>query len=118
MGDTKSVHFNVHTTQFDSSPEFGGTKAILYRSEDGTRQAGSFHESGRHSMVTPFDEFIYVVGGGCTVSVKDGETFRMSVGDCCYLRKGAEVEFDMDDDFHDVAVLIADERFDFDSLGQ
>ncbi len=40
------------------------------------------------------------------------DSFDMAVGDCCYLRQGQEVTFVMSDDFHDVTVLISDEKFD------
>ncbi|WP_375479782.1 cupin domain-containing protein [uncultured Jatrophihabitans sp.] len=104
--------FNVHTATYDPLPEFGGQQAILYKSDDGTRLAGSFQESGRHTMVMPFDEFIYVVTGGSTISVDDGEPFTLSAGDCCYLRQGTNVTFEMTDDFHDVTVLISDKPID------
>ena len=106
--DTDAPHFNVHTTAFDPLPEFGGSKAILYHSPDRTRLAGSFRESGTHRMTMPFDEFIYIVGGGVTISITGGESFTMAAGDACYLKQGQEVLFEMTDDFHDVTVLISD----------
>lgn len=112
MTDFKKIpHFNVHTTKFDPLPEFGGKQAVLYKSPDGKRLAGSFHETGTHSMTMPFDEFIYIVGGGVTITVEGGETIVMKVGDCCYLRQGQKVKFEMTDDFHDVTVLISDDAF-------
>jgi uncharacterized cupin superfamily protein len=104
--------FNVHTADWQPLPEFGGEQAVLYQSEDGTRLAGSFKESGTHEMVMPFDEFIYIVGGSCRITVEGEETFEMKVGDCCYLRQGQNVIFEMADDFHDVTVLISDKGFD------
>lgn len=104
--------FNVHTADFEPLPEFGGKQAILYKSEDGKRLAGSFHETGTHTMVMPFDEFIYVVGGSCEISVEGSDSFELKVGDCCYLRQGQNVTFAMADDFHDVTVLISDGAFD------
>lgn len=101
-------HFNVHSTTFEPLPEFGGSKAILYKSPDGRRVAGSFRESGTHRLVMPFDEFIYVVGGGVKITIGGGETFDMAVGDSCYLRQGQDVVFEMTDDFHDVTVLMSD----------
>ncbi len=102
-------HFNVHTASYEPLPEFGGSQAVLYKSPDGTRLAGSFRESGRHTMLMPFDEFIYVVTGATTITVDDGEPFTVSAGDCCYLREGTNVVFEMTDDFHDVTVLISNE---------
>jgi uncharacterized cupin superfamily protein len=108
--------FNVHTADFEPLPEFGGKQAVLYQSDDGTRLAGSFHESGTHTMLMPFDEFIYVVGGSCTISVEGGDSFDLNIGDCCYLRQGQTVTFEMADDFHDVTVLISDAPFDTSAL--
>ena len=110
--DMSAPHFNVHTTAFDPLPEFGGSKAILYHSPDRRRLAGSFRESGTHRMTIPFDEFIYVVGGGVKISIKGGESFEMSVGDTCYLKQGQDVLFEMTSDFHDVTVLISDTSID------
>ena len=110
--DTHAAHFNVHTTDFDPLPEFGGSKAILYHSPDRKRLAGSFRESGTHRMTLPFDEFIYVVAGGTRITITGGETFDLAAGDTCYLKQGQEVLFEMTDDFHDVAVLISDAAID------
>ena len=113
MSDSNlAPHFNVHTTNFEPLPEFGGSKAILYHSPDGTRLAGSFRESGTHQFVMPFDEFIYVVAGGVKITITDGESFNLGVGDTCYLKQGQDVLFEMTDDFHDVTVLISDKRID------
>jgi uncharacterized cupin superfamily protein len=102
--------FNVHTTDYESLPEYGGSKAILYHSEDGTRLAGSFRESGTHRLVMPFDEFIYVIAGGTRITINDQESFYIGPGDTCYLKQGQDVLFEMTDDFHDVTVLISDTR--------
>jgi uncharacterized cupin superfamily protein len=105
--DTSVPRFNVHTSAFDPSPEWGGYKKFLYESPDGARKAGSFKESRHFVEVMPFDEFIFVVGGSTTVSIEGGETFELVAGDCCYLRKGLTVTFDHAPDFHDVAVLMS-----------
>jgi len=110
--DKAAPHFNVHTTRFDPLPEFGGSKAILFRSKDGKRLAGSFRESGTHRLVMPFDEFIYVVGGGVRIAIAGGESFSLGVGDACYLLQGQDVTFEMTKDFHDVTVLMADQAID------
>lgn len=110
--DTLAPHFDVHTTDFDPLPEFGGSKAILYHSPDRTRLAGSFRESGTHRMTMPFDEFIYVIAGGVKITIAGGEAFDLAVGSACYLKQGQDVLFEMTDDFHDVAVLISDTAID------
>ena len=105
-------HFNVHTTPYDPLPEFGGGKAVLFHSADRRRLAGSFRESGTHRMTMPFDEFIYIIVGGVTLTVDDGAPVTLGAGDACYLKQGQDVLFVMTDDFHDVTVLIADDPFD------
>ena len=111
-GPTDVPRFNVHQTEYSPLPEFGGGEAVLYKSPDGTRLAGSFRESGTHTLTLPFDEFMYLVAGTCGISVEGGESFEMGVGDCCYLRQGQVVTFTMSDDFHDVTVLVSDTPFD------
>lgn len=112
MSDDKTIpHYNVHTTHYDPLPEFDGGQAVLYKSPDGKRLAGSFKEKGTHKMKMPFDEFIYLIAGGCTITVEGGETVVLKAGDACYLREGQVVTFEMTDDFHDVTVLISDTAF-------
>jgi uncharacterized cupin superfamily protein len=97
---------------FDMGDGVSGHQAILHKSHDGTRLAGSFKESGVIHEVMPFDEFIYVVAGSSRISVKNGDTFELNTGDCCYLRQGLDVTFEHSDDFHDVVVLISDKPID------
>ena len=40
----------------------------------------------------------------------------LSVGDCCYLRQGMNVTFEMAENFHDVTVLIPDTPIAVDGL--
>lgn len=108
MTESSVPHFNVHDTDFEPMAQEGWRKSILYVSEDKTRVAGSFKESGTHAVVMPFDEFIYIVGGSSTIEVEGGETIEMKAGDCCYLRQGQNVTFHHSEDFHDVTVLISD----------
>lgn len=116
MGNASVPRFNVNSVEWTSFPEFGGHEAILYKSEDGTRLAGSFREAGKHTMVMPFDEFMYLIAGTVRISVEGGDSFELGVGDCCYLRQGMTVTFEMSDDFHDVTVLISDTSFDIHDL--
>lgn len=114
MVDTKAAQFNVHTVDYEPLPEYGGKKAVLYTSEDNRRLAGSFQESGLHTMVMPYDEFIYVIAGTATISIEGGETLELGVGGCCYLTEGQNVTFDFSEDFHDVSVLVSDTPFSID----
>lgn len=110
MTDAHVPHFNVHSTDYTPLPEYGGQEAILYKSPDGRRLAGTFQESGTHTMTMPFDEFIYVVAGTMKASVDGGESFELAAGGCCYFLEGQEVTMEYSDDFHDVSVLISDNR--------
>jgi uncharacterized cupin superfamily protein len=109
--DSKVAQFNVFATEYEPLPEFGGKKAILYAADDNRRVAGSFHESGVHQMLMPFDEFIYVIAGTATISVEGGDKVELGAGGCCYLKEGQNVTFDFSDDFHDVSVLVSDTPF-------
>ncbi len=109
MSEQNLPHFNVNKVSYDPLPEFGGSKAILYHSADKRRLAGSFKESGTHRMLMPFDEFIYIIAGGVTITVNDGEPVKLGAGDTCYLQQGQDVLFEMTDDFHDVTVLMSDD---------
>lgn len=109
-----AVHrLNVHTSAFEPLPQFGGAQAILYRSPDGTRVAGSFRESGAHTVTLTYDEFLFVVAGTVAVTVDGGERQELGIGDALYLTQGATVAFEMSDDFQDVAVLISDQPIEF-----
>lgn len=114
MSSEPDIHaLNVHTAEFEPLPEFGGAQAILYRSPDGTRIAGSFRESGAHTVTLTYDEFLFVVAGAVTVTVNGGTRRELGVGDALYLRQGQTVGFEMTDDFQDVAVLISDAPISF-----
>ncbi|MBS1893923.1 MAG: DUF861 domain-containing protein [Actinobacteria bacterium] len=103
---------NVEKSDFEPLPEYGGSQCILYRSPDRTRLAGSFKESGSHEMTMPYDEFVYVVAGGVSITVEDGPRQGFGVGDAFYVRQGTTVRWEMTDDFQDVTVLISDHPID------
>lgn len=114
MNETNAIkHFDVHTTDYHPMPEFGGSQAVLYQSVDGKRIAGSFKESGRHTLTMAYDEFLYVITGSATISIHGGERYEVSAGGACYLREGSIVDFEMSPDFHDVAVLISDREISY-----
>jgi uncharacterized cupin superfamily protein len=104
--DTSVPRFNVHTATFDAIPDGSGWMRLLFESPDGTRKAGSFKEPGVFHEVMPYDEVLFAVAGSTTISVEGGETFRLSAGDCCYLRKGLSVTFDNAPDFHDLSIFM------------
>jgi uncharacterized cupin superfamily protein len=105
--DITVPRFNVFTTEYEPSPEWGGHKKFVYQSPDGARKAGSFKEFGKFTHTMPSDEFFYVIAGSSKVTVEGGESFVLVPGDCVYFRKGMTVHFDHDKDFHDVAVLMS-----------
>lgn len=110
--DLDIPRFNVNDDEYEPFPEMGGAKAIVYHSPDRTRLAGSFKESGTHTMTMPFDEFVYVIAGGATLTVHGGERHEMKAGDAFYVRQGMTVDWEMTDDFQDVTVLISDQPID------
>ena len=72
--DDIHIHaLNVHTSDFEPLPQFGGAQAILYQSPDGRRIAGSFRESGEHTVTLTYDEFLYVVAGSVAIAVDGGQ---------------------------------------------
>jgi uncharacterized cupin superfamily protein len=108
VSSTWPHQFNVHTTERTPFPEFGGDRAMLYTSPDRRRIAGSFREQGKHHVVQPFDEFIFVIEGSARIEVEGYEPFDMAAGDCCWLKQGDAVTFEMHAGFLDVAVLVSD----------
>lgn len=103
------VHGSFSDLQWQPLPEFGGEEAIIYRSQDGTRVAAAFRESGRHAFTYPFDEFLYVTRGSVVVHVEGGNTFTLSAGDYAYFQTGTRVEFEFSDDFEDLTMLMSDQ---------
>jgi uncharacterized cupin superfamily protein len=103
---------NVESSEFEAFPEYGGSHCILHRSPDRTRLAGSFKESGSHELTMPYDEFVYVVAGGVSITVEDCEKQDFGVGDAFYITQGEKVRWEMTDDFQDVTVLISDQAID------
>lgn len=113
MTNVSVPHFKVSEAPlvaFDMGGGISGHHAILHRSADGRRLAGSFKESGQIAEVMPFDEFIYVVTGSTRITVAGEEPILLEAGSCCYLRAGLDVVFDHSDDFQDVVVLISDDQ--------
>lgn len=114
MSQPSSIpHFNAITVEGTPVPQYGGTEAVLYSSADGKRLAGSFRESGTHTMVMPFDEFVYLIAGSVTLTLAGEEPLVLSAGDCAYLKEGQEVTWEMSDDFHDVTVLVSDKKIEY-----
>jgi uncharacterized cupin superfamily protein len=107
MTAIKVPHLNVHNPHWKPLPEYGGHKAILYESDDGSRVAATFRESGKFTFEYPFDELVYVVEGSLTATVHGGETIDLVKGDVAYFREGMIVDFDMSADFQDVTCLMS-----------
>ena len=95
--------------QWSALPEFGGSKAIIYRFPDGKRVAAAFKESGDYEFQYPFDEFLIVTAGTGAFRVKDGPTFTLKSGEVAYVQKGMKVHMQLSKEFSDVTTLIGDE---------
>ena len=107
LDDVAVPRLNVLSTEFTPMPGFGGSQAVLYHSLDRTRLAGTFRESGSHTLTMEYDEFIYIVTGHMVVTIRGGDRHELAAGDACYLRQGMTVDFEMSEDFQDVAVLVS-----------
>jgi Ethanolamine utilization protein len=94
---------------WEKFPEWEGTKAIMFRSQDGKRVAGAFRESATATMTYPCDEFSYVTAGSIKAHVHGGETFTLKTGDCVYFTKGQTVEFECSEDYANVSVFFGTE---------
>lgn len=108
--DVTLPRLNVRDADYQPMPAYGGSQVVLYRSPDGRRIAGSFKESGKHTLTMGYDEFLFVIAGRAQITVNGGEPNHLGPGDTCYLRQGWTVDFEMSSDFHDVAVLISDDE--------
>ncbi|KAH7356369.1 hypothetical protein BKA66DRAFT_562625 [Pyrenochaeta sp. MPI-SDFR-AT-0127] len=91
-------------------PEYGGSKSIIFRSEDGKIAAGAAKESGNATLTYPCDEFFYVTDGSVDMSLHGGESFTLVKGDFVYVRKGQTIDFKFSDDFANVAIFIDNEK--------
>ncbi|OJJ42394.1 hypothetical protein ASPZODRAFT_2119970 [Penicilliopsis zonata CBS 506.65] len=91
-------------------PEYGGSKSVIYRSEDGKVVAAAATETGTATLTYPCDEFFYVTSGWIKLAVHGGDTFTLSQGEFVYLKKGTTVDFTFGPDFANVAVFIDTEK--------
>lgn len=90
-------------------PAYNGTKSIFYRSADNSVAVGAIREIGVGHMTWPEDEFLFVTKGWIKFEVKDGEKFTLKPGDVMFLKKGQTFDFEMSDDFANVAVFLSNE---------
>lgn len=100
--------------RYDSFPkvdfaEWKGYKQVIYRSADGKRVAGTFHETESATMTYPCDEFTYVKTGWLKAAVEGGETFTLYEGDTVYFTKGTTVTFWSSEDYVNVSCFFAHE---------
>lgn len=112
--DDKSVpHFSAFNPEWRPLPAYGGSEAVLYRSADGRRVVGTFKESGKYTYEYQSDEFVYVVAGTGIANVRGGPTVHLKPGDMAYFRDGLVVDFEMSDDFQDVAMHVGDDPVEY-----
>jgi len=82
------------------------SQQIFYRSEDGTRLAGVFAESGKLTVTYSYDEFLYVTAGKALCEVEGGERFTLEAGDAALMRNGQTINFVLSEDFCDVVFMV------------
>ncbi len=109
MADEWPYKFNTETVERVDFPEYGGSRAMLYMSEDRRRAAGSFREKGVYTHVLEYDEFIYCIGGSGRVTIEGYETFDIGPGDFVFFKQGTEVTTEWHEGFTDIAVLVSDQ---------
>jgi uncharacterized cupin superfamily protein len=111
--DPSATPYGDHSSfPWQPFPQYGGSKAMIYRSEDGKIVAGTARESGTTSLTYPCDEFFYVTAGWTKVKIHGGDEFTLKQGDFVYLKKGTTVDFEFGDGFTNVAVFIGTEKVD------
>ena len=104
------VHVNVDKLTYRTSA-WGGREAVIYRSPDGTRVFGVYHEKGALKELTwPYDEYGYVLSGTLDVAVHNGPSFVLRKGDAFYFRKGTVADVEMSEDFSEIIVLESEEE--------
>ena len=82
------------------------SQQIFYRSEDGSKLAGVFAESGKLTVTYSYDEFLYVTAGKALCEVEGGESFTLEPGDAALMRNGQTVNFVLSEDFCDVVFMV------------
>lgn len=95
---------------WEAMPEFGGSKSIVYRSEDGKVVAAAAKETGTATLTYPCDEFFYVTAGWIILDIHGGDKFTLNVGECVYLKKGTTVDFTFGPGFTNVALFLDSEK--------
>lgn len=108
MSKPKAMKFNMKEANWELTPEFGGGEHVFYRSADKTRAVVAFKESGKHTFTYPFDEFAFVLKGSAKADIHGGETILLQAGDILYVEEGTTIDFEMDDDFEDITMLVSD----------
>lgn len=93
---------------WEDAPEFGGAAWRAGRSPDGRSAVFASRESGAVAFTFPFNEFLVVTGGNATVRPVGGQELRLAAGDFLYCREGATVDFEMSDDYEQVAFVYSD----------
>ncbi|NKB39040.1 MAG: DUF861 domain-containing protein [Gammaproteobacteria bacterium] len=108
MSTPKALKFNMKEARWEMTPEFGGGEHVFYRSADKSRAVVAFKETGKHTFTYPFDEFAFVLKGSAKVDVHGGEKFTLTAGDILYVEEGTTIDFEMDDEFEDITMLVSD----------
>lgn len=94
------------TTKLESAQ--GSSQRIFYRSADRRTLAGVFEESGKVEVTYTYTEFLVVLCGTAKCRIKGGAEFTLQAGDAAVLIPGQTIQFDLSEDFRDVAFMVGD----------
>ncbi|KAK5048694.1 hypothetical protein LTR84_005786 [Exophiala bonariae] len=89
---------------------YNGWKSIYYRSENNKIAVGAIHEIGEGHLTWPEDEFLIVTKGWIKFQIQDGEDFELKQGDIMFMKQGQVIDFQMSDDFTNIAVFISEDK--------
>ena len=112
-GSPAAIPYGPYTSfPWEPLPEYGGSKSVIYRSEDGKIMAAAATEFGTATLTYPCDEFFYVTAGWVRMNVHGGDHFVLNAGQFIYLKRGTTVDFEFGPEFANVAVFIDNKRLD------
>ncbi|KAF2653654.1 hypothetical protein K491DRAFT_717834 [Lophiostoma macrostomum CBS 122681] len=89
-------------------PMYNGSKSVFYRSKDNKVAIGAIREKGADTMTWPEDEFLFVTQGWIKFRVHGGDSFTLERGHVLVLRKGQTFDFEMSDDFANIAIFMSE----------
>ncbi len=115
---TPSDFFNIFPAEYAGleGAGFGDAESrILYNAEDGRSLVivTRFPDGGKFTFSpSGYEEVFYVAGGTGTRTLPSGEKLAMNPGDLIYVHPDADVEYEFDPGFVDVALFWSDTPLD------